>query len=208
MAKLSQGILGGLRGKIGSVVGSSWKGIATLRAKALSISNPRTSLQVQQRKRFKTCVAMATVLLGPIIVPLWNRFAIKMSGYNSFVRDNLPAFAIEGELTPEFFHISKGKIAAPGIISVDHLMPSNTMNVSWDSSAILANQRATDIPFLVIGASDCTVFYAGEVNDNFSAGSCNVLLPQSATEYGQLYVFLAFRRVDGTMVSNTSFMSN
>jgi len=46
MGKISQGILGGFSGKVGSVVGANWKGINYMRAKAVSVANPRTDGQV------------------------------------------------------------------------------------------------------------------------------------------------------------------
>jgi hypothetical protein len=41
MGKINQGILGGFSGKVGSVVGGSWKGISYMRGKAVSTKNPQ-----------------------------------------------------------------------------------------------------------------------------------------------------------------------
>jgi hypothetical protein len=42
MGKISQGILGGISGKVGNVIGGSWKGIDYIRVKPSSVANPRT----------------------------------------------------------------------------------------------------------------------------------------------------------------------
>ena len=54
MGKIAQGILGGLSGKVGNVIGGSWKGIDYIRIKPSSVANPRTVGQVNQRTKF-TC---------------------------------------------------------------------------------------------------------------------------------------------------------
>lgn len=52
MGKISQGILGGLSGKVGNVIGGNWKGIDYLRIKPSEVANPRTEGQVNQRNKF------------------------------------------------------------------------------------------------------------------------------------------------------------
>ena len=47
MGKISQGILGGLSGKVGNVIGGNWKGIDYLRIKPSEVANPRTEGQIQ-----------------------------------------------------------------------------------------------------------------------------------------------------------------
>ena len=53
MGKIKQGILGGFRGKVGTVIGASWNGIAYMRGLAQSHKNPKTAAQLQQRTFFK-----------------------------------------------------------------------------------------------------------------------------------------------------------
>lgn len=52
MAILKQGILGGFSGKVGPVVGFTWRGKQVIRAKATSVRNPRTPAQLEQRAKF------------------------------------------------------------------------------------------------------------------------------------------------------------
>lgn len=51
MATYKQGILGPFSGKVGTVVGSSWRGIAYIRSLATKVANPRTQAQVAARNR-------------------------------------------------------------------------------------------------------------------------------------------------------------
>ena len=51
MGKISQGILGGVSGKVGNVVGGSWKGIDYLKIMPASVANPQTPAQMDQRSK-------------------------------------------------------------------------------------------------------------------------------------------------------------
>ena len=92
MAVIKRGILGGFSGSVGNIVGSSWKGIATMKAKPLSVANPQTAGQTAQRTKFAGIVALASQFLVSIVKPLWDRFAQGESGYNAFVKENIDTF--------------------------------------------------------------------------------------------------------------------
>ena len=53
MGKIKQGILGGFKGKVGTVIGASWNGISYMRGIAQSHKNPKTAGQLAQRAFFK-----------------------------------------------------------------------------------------------------------------------------------------------------------
>ena len=47
MGIIKKGILGGFSGKVGNVVGASWKGIDYIRSLPSTVRNPRTPRQVK-----------------------------------------------------------------------------------------------------------------------------------------------------------------
>ena len=110
MAVIKRGILGGFSGKIGNVVGTSWKGIAVMKVKPLSVANPRTVKQVAQRTKFKGVVLAGSNLLINIVKPLWDANAQRMSGFNDFIRNNVEAFSSAGVLDVASFVPSLGKL--------------------------------------------------------------------------------------------------
>ena len=61
MGTIKQGILGGFSGKVGTVVGSSWKGISYMRGRAQSVRNPRTEGQMEQRSKFAQVLELLAV---------------------------------------------------------------------------------------------------------------------------------------------------
>lgn len=88
MGKIKQGILGGFNGKTGSVVGSSWKGIAYMRGKAQSIKNPRTQLQQENRTKFgglSEIMSLARVAINKG----FKAYAVKQSAFNYAIRENM-----------------------------------------------------------------------------------------------------------------------
>ena len=60
MGKIKQGILGGFRGKVGTVIGASWNGISYMRGLAQSHKNPKTAAQTTQRSFFKEVLDIAS----------------------------------------------------------------------------------------------------------------------------------------------------
>ena len=52
MGTFKQGIYGGYSGKVGNVVGGSWKGIDYMRILPTSVANPQTDAQLTQRQKF------------------------------------------------------------------------------------------------------------------------------------------------------------
>src|SRR6056297_342110 len=118
MAIIKQGIMGGFSGTIGNIVGSSWKGIDVMKSKPLSVSNPKTAAQQAQRGAFGQCVAFAASLLSVIIKPLWDRFAMQMSGFNAFVSTNVSNFDSDGVVDYSSLVVSKGKMSETPIDEV------------------------------------------------------------------------------------------
>ena len=54
MGTIKKGILGGVSGKVGTIVGVHWKSSYYIRAHAAKVSNPRTPKQQEQRGKFAT----------------------------------------------------------------------------------------------------------------------------------------------------------
>ena len=87
MGTIKQGILGGFNGKVGTVVGSSWKGTAYMKGRAQHIKNPRTAGQIYQRNAMKA-IALALRPIASTLSLTFAKSAGKMSGYNKAVSIN------------------------------------------------------------------------------------------------------------------------
>ena len=86
MGKIKQGILGGFRGTVGTVVGSSWNGIAYMKGKPQSVRNPRTDAQVNQRTFFKEVQALVAQLTDEQLASLFPSVTRGMTRRNMLTR--------------------------------------------------------------------------------------------------------------------------
>lgn len=205
MAILKQGILGGVKGKVGSVVGSSWKGIATLRSLPLSVTNPRTAAQVGNRTRFSNVVALATVLLSAVIKPLNDRFASAMSGYNLFVQRSRDCFTPDGIFVPANLILSRGKLGATDVVSVVADEGEHFVKLHFDIGLSNGYQSATDKAYAVVMASNGDVLgHSAEVWIR-SQGEVKVLLSRELVEDEIISCYLSFLRADGTMCADSTY---
>jgi hypothetical protein len=144
MAKIKQGVLGGFSGSIGNVTGSSWKGIAVMKSKPLSVSNPRTDGQVGQRNSFKNAASLFSVLLASVIKPVYNPTASKMSGYNLACSLNKQAFNAAGVFNPEKCSIGNGSLTNVSNVAIDGAIVGGSIDITFSSNVPLLSPRLTD----------------------------------------------------------------
>lgn len=207
MARIKKGILGGGSGSVGSVTMSSWKGIDVLKAKPTSVANPKTAGQLAQRGKFSNVVAFAGILLSTIIKPLWDRFASKQSGYNAFVQANIDLFENEIPSTLTDLVISKGKMVAPTVLAPLISEGDATVVVNFATTLTDNFAQATDLAYaVVINADGNDVAVSGGLRTR-SQGSITVEMNEPLGANAQISCFVAFKRNDGTIVSNTGYVA-
>lgn len=204
MARLTQGILGGISGKIGNVVGSSWKGIPVIKTKPLSVSNPRTTSQTTQRTKLTNVVNFSKEILTTIIKPLWDRFAQQASGYNDFVRANIALFDAAMPSPVTDLVISTGKMQATPITSTNWNITDDILTLSWDDTPQGPYQSKSDIPYLIIVNEVKEKVKGFQPNAIREDGVANINTTLELDQNEEYTLLLAFKRADGTVVSNTS----
>lgn len=146
MGKIKQGILGGFSGKVGKVIGGTWKGIDYMRGIPSSVSNPQTEGQVTQRNKFGACVTLAKPVMDSIIRPIWNKKAVKMSGINLFTKTNLPVFNELGEIVDfDNLKFSIGDLPLPTNLVIENNLAGNgAIHVAWTDNSGVGIAAGTD----------------------------------------------------------------
>jgi len=86
MGKIKQGILGGFRGTVGTVVGSSWNGIAYMKGKPQTVKNPKTDAQLQQRGFFRDLQQLVAQLSDEQLASLFPTVMRGMTRRNMLTR--------------------------------------------------------------------------------------------------------------------------
>lgn len=205
MGKLVGGPFGQMSGKTGDLIGSSWKGIATVKRYQPKVANPQTSGQVAQRGKMANIVAFAQVILAVVIKPLWDRFQSGQSGFNAFVSRNISLFV--GALPSNFANLvtSSGKMAATPIDSLDVDASSKTLVVEWLDDTGVGFKLASDKAYLVfINQTKGTVEgFASTATRGDVIATETIANPVDAADV--CHVYLSFLRADGTVVSVNSY---
>jgi len=113
MAKIRAGILSKVQGKVGGVVGATWKGKNYLR-EHVKPSNPNTPAQQLQRGKMSVAVKGASFFLGGVLTRFTNKFVKDMSAYNWFVKQNI-ALKASQSTDLNAFKLCFGNLATPAV---------------------------------------------------------------------------------------------
>lgn len=144
MAKIPSGILGAISGRIGNVVGSSWKGINYIRSYVIP-GNPNTVAQQTERTQFAMIVRVAKTVLGSIIQVFWDPFIKSNSGWAHFIGINRGL--VTDVAHPEVMHMSEGTLE--GDIVTGATLAGTDVTVTW-AGVPLGNGQLTDPAIVVI----------------------------------------------------------
>ncbi|MGQ7870911.1 DUF6266 family protein, partial [Sunxiuqinia sp. sy24] len=152
MAVINQGILGGFSGKVGTVIGGSWKGIDYMRSKPVSVANPRTPAQVDQRTKFVTVLNFLQPLTS-FLRTGFKDYAVKMSAFNAAMSYTIQN-AVSGTY-PEYgiayadALVSRGSLTGALNPSIQATIPGQ-IDFSWVDNSGTGTALATDKAMLVI----------------------------------------------------------
>ena len=209
MGKISQGILGGLSGKVGNVIGGNWKGIDYLRIKPSSVANPRTVGQVNQRNKFSATIQFLQPNKEFLNVG-FKSYAVKKTAFNAAMSYTLgnaitgvaPDFTVDYSLAL----LSRGSLSnvANGVVDVS--VPE-VVSFTWSDNSLEGNANATDKSMLLIynpiKKESITILDGA----NRSIGSEVVSVPVSYAG-DTLHMYMAFISLDGKQVSNSVYLGS
>lgn len=206
MGVINQGILGGVSGRIGPVVGGSWKGISYLRGYQANVAQPNTAAQVAQKTRMATTVNLAKIFLAVVIKPLNDRFAVRMSGYNLFVSRNIEHISSIG--TPDFPSLvfSEGTLTGFDTLAGTSVGGSADVDFTWVDNSGTGTAQATDEVYAA-----CVNTTAGtSAQDGGSAvrsdAALTVTFADNNTTADEIECYLAYRTATGFAVSDSEYL--
>ena len=171
MGTIKQGILGGFNGKVGTVIGSSWKGITYMRGQSQHVKNPRTAGQIYSRTAFKAVSAA----LSPIASTLRLTFAKsagKMSAFNKAVSENYKKAIVDLDGTPVVDYskliLSKGTLHPFDYLNIDDM----SENGRYYLSVINSDNSQVDYEGLIFFIYDPIedTWFTGIIKQHFHTG--------------------------------------
>lgn len=146
MARITKGILGGFSGKVGTVVGASFRGQDIIRSKPKPSSKKPTDKQLLQQAKFSLTIAF----LQPL-KPIQHKYFGVKSGAKSevnlavsyFLKNAIQVIANIPELLYTKILITKGDLT--GFQNLTALPQANqVIEISWEDNSTQGNANATD----------------------------------------------------------------
>ena len=206
MGIIKQGILGAVSGKVGTVIGAVWKGIATLRGLATSHTDPQTPAQLAHRHKFAAVMSFIQPLSGFLQFG-FKHYAIGMTGINAATSYNY-ANALTGT-DPDFVIdypnalVSRGNLPA-ALNQVAASTVAATILFTWDDNSGELGASALDKTLIVI----CNPVKHQAVTVNQLAeradGTQTITVPDSFS--GDLVqCYLGFVANEGGAIANSRF---
>jgi hypothetical protein len=208
MGTIKKGILGGFSGKVGTVVGGSWKGIAYMRSLPQKVKNPRTDGQVSQRTKF----ALTLSLLQPMTALLrtgWKLYAHKQSPFNAAMSYTL-ANAISGaypdyEIDPSKVLVSRG--ALPTVTNTFLSFDDGKVEFQWEDNSGVNSAKATDkalIAILNLAKGEAITDTAGAARTDCVQ---QVVVPAEWSG-DEVHAYMGFISEDGKEVANSVYLGS
>jgi hypothetical protein len=206
MGTTKKGILGNFYGKVGTVIGSKWKGIKYMRSLPDPSSKPPTQKQLNQREKFRQGSVFLQPL-GPVIRIGFRTQQSRQTPVNAALSDLLtnsmggefPAFTINYER----LKIAKGNLT--GARSADATIDGTNINFSWVDNSGEGDASAEDEAILTaVSDTAYPLFSLGAVTRGAATG--NLAVPDG-TSGSVFHCYLAFAGTDGrTQVSNSIYL--
>ena len=209
MGKINLGILGSFSGKVGNVVGGNWKGISYMRAKATSVSNPRTDGQVNQRTKFALVLAILKPITGFLRVG-YKKYAIKQTAFNaamSYILNNAVTGSSSADYSVDLAKVLVSRGNLTGAVNALATSANGVITLNWADNSGSGNATATDKALIVVlnPTRAESVFDTG--GNQRVAGTEDITVP--ADWVGEsVEVFLGFITEDGKDVANSSYLGS
>lgn len=205
MGKFNKGILGSFSGKVGNVVGASWRGITYMRSLPSGMRNPRTEKQLTQRNKFSLVGKFLKTITPVVRVGFKNVAAATNSAYSAAMSYNIQN-ALRGEypdieLDYERVAISRGSLYAANSMLVNS--ESGKLEFLWD--ATLLNNTSTEDRVMVVAYNPSKGEASYDLNLATRADGTGLLEVPLTWEGNVVETFAAFVSEDGSQVSDTIY---
>ena len=206
MAILKESVIGVLSGKIGQVVGATWKGISVLKVLPGSIANPQTDAQLDQRQKFSVTMHFLQPL-SEFLKTGFKSYAVKMTGINAAMSYNIrnavsgayPNYAID---YPNAL-VARGNLAS-ALNQVATSTVAGTVKFDWQDNSGEIGASALDKTLLVV--YNPTQNQAVTVSGLTTRADLTQTITVPSSFTGDLVeCYMAYITADGQTVSNSAF---
>ena len=152
MGKIKQGILGGFRGKVGTVVGSYWNGIFYMKALPQSYRKGRSGSQKMQQGYFKELITLAMSLSNEDLEFIYPKKPKGMTRRNLLVKQ-LASYAavVDKSKTVDLDSLATlGNAPTTDLPAVSVAANRTVLQISWDGVTYYRDQHPDDYPVILV----------------------------------------------------------
>lgn len=209
MGSIKRGILGGFSGKVGTVIGTHWKGGSYMRGIAEHIRDPKSKKQLMQRKKFATAIKFLRPL-NPYLQFGYKNLTEKQTAMNAAMSYIFQNNCISGEF-PEYaidyttFKVSLGMLKRAENPEVTLL--ATTAHFTWTDNSGNANAESNDIAMGLLFNRDKNEAEYDIGNATRMDGELSFSFP-SDWRGDHIEVYLAFMSEDEKDVSESSYLGS
>ena len=205
MGTIKQGVLGGFSGKVGTVVGASWKGTAYMRGQATHVKNPRTPKQIEQRTKMefaRNYLQQAQEFLNVGLKDVAKHqsplnYAVSQMVRNAILGD-YPDYA------PDYTKLvwSHGLLTPPVVETV--YANYDALDFLWQDNSGQGNAKADDISMVVVCSEEKQEikYFMNGFTRSTKSNHCE--LPESWVD-DHVHVYITMRSADGKLISNSHY---
>lgn len=203
MGTIKQGILGGFSGRVGTVVGSTWKSVHYMRALAVSVNNPNTEKQQSQRNKFSTALNFLKTMT-PFVRIGYKNYTKDQSAFNaamSYILKN----ATTGDGANAAIDYNKALVARGSLataVNATVTVESGKASYTWTDNSGAGDARATDSAMLLAYNKNKKEAVYKVDSATRSETKAELALPTNWSD-DALAVYLSFYSTDSRNVANS-----
>lgn len=204
MAIFEQGILGGFSGKVGPIVGSTWKGKDVMKARPRTKKGGSSVKQIDQQLRF-SAVAGFQAPFAELFDVTFKGFATGITAQNAAFSYNYQN-ALAGKSPDYSIDYSKALVSRGGLPNADNLQvtaSNGTVFFTWTDNSGDGKAAATDTSVLVVYCEEKNMAKYTWAGAGRSTGAAH--LDASSFIGKKVQTWLAFLSADGSEVASSIF---
>ena len=208
MGTIKQGILGGFSGRVGTVVGSTWKSVHYMRALAVSVNNPNTEKQQSQRNKFSTALNFLKTMT-PFVRIGYKNYTKDQSAFNaamSYILKN----ATTGDRANTAIDYDKALVARGSLATAENAtvtVESGKASYTWTDNSGAGDAQATDSAMLLAYNKNKKEAMYDIGSATRSETKAELELPTNWSD-DALAVYLSFYSTDSRNVANSICLKN
>jgi len=192
MAKMKRNIGDYVSGKIGNVVFVQMKGKSYVRSAPHRTNIAWSESQIYHRHKLSNVAKMWRNINSEEMKHIWKLASNDLSNYAWFVKKNINAFSISGELIdPMLIQVVDGKLTNP-LFKITNAFLNSKFNIEWINDPNIKKKRLNDhLMIMTYYNNNFTSMSDTNIKRSDLTAEINKPMPDAITQLGHVYFFFA-----------------